>query len=209
MKDEDLNDAMWYGPKRFFEALQESCAFWNKKENVAKLNFHSEREADFEKIFANYYKTIKKQFMTPETKALDTHKQAAIMLISAWEAKVITQARCEEGQIPLGYQAVALDVAISYLEQSINKKLADIRVRPIELKLPTALACDTSYFNILRRLLYYELSVEKKQGGKEYKMYYNIMEWADRFFLLEYITLLENGIDPILLKDKVRKGMGN
>lgn len=209
MKKENLNDTEWYGAESFWAGLQKSCDFWNKKEEVEKLTFHSEREEDFINSFARYYKTIKGQFMTPETKALDAHKQIAIMLISAWEAHAIEQAPCEEDQIPLGCQAVMLDVAFSYLEQSINSKLADLRVRPIKLKLPDALACETSYFNILRRMLYYELSVGGQQGSEEYAMSYNILEWSDRFFLLEYIALLENGIDPRLIKDKVRKGTGN
>lgn len=209
MKENYLTGTRWYGAENLWAALQEACAFWNQKEAEEKLTFHSERKKEFIDFFAKYYETIKGQFMTPETKALDTHKQAAIMLISAWEANAIEQTPCEEGQIPLGCQAVMLDVAFSYLEQSINRKLEDIRVRPIKLKLPEALACDTSYFNILRRMLYYELPTRGRQGSEKYKMNYNILEWSDRFFLLEYITLLENGIDPKLIKDNVRKGTGN
>lgn len=205
MKDEKANSKRWYGAEKLWDALRESCDFWNKKEDSAQLIFHLERRGEFIDIFAKYYESIKKQFMTPDTKALDTHKQVAIMLLSAWEANAIEQVPCEEGQIPLGCQAVILDVALSYLEQSINKKLADIKVRPINLKLPEALACDTSYFNILRRMLYYELFLGGQQGSKGYRMSYNILEWSDRFFLLEYIALLENGIDPKLIKDSVRK----
>lgn len=207
MRNEKVNNKRWYGAEKLWDALQESCDLWNKKESSAQLTFHSERREEFIDIFAKYYESIKEQFMTSDTKALDTHKQVAIMMISAWEANVIEQAPCEEGQIPLGCQAVILDVALSYLEQSVNKKLADIKVRPIKLKLPEALACDTSYFNILRRMLYYELFLGRQQGSNGYGMTYNILEWSDRFFLLEYITLLENGIDPKLIKDSIRKSI--
>lgn len=209
MNSEKLNDKRWYGPEKMWQAIQESFDFWNQKEKSQQLIFHSERKEKFIEAFAEHYEFIMDNFMTTETKALDTHKQVAIMLVSAWEANAIEQVSCEEGQIPLGCQAVLLDVAFSYLEQSINKKLEDIKVRPIKLRLPKALACDTSYFNILRRMLYYELVLEGEQNNKGYCMAYNILDWSDRFFLLEYITLLENGIDPMLIKDSVRKSVEN
>lgn len=188
--------------ENFWRALENSYDSWSKKENGSTLSFHSERKNDFFESFSRYYNIIKNQFMTPETKGLDAHKQSAIMVISSLETNIIEQLQ-EEGKVALGAQAVILDVALSYLEKSINNKLKGIGVKTVRLKLPTALACETSYFNILRRILYYE-DPRVKRDDSFYKMSYNVIEWADRFFLLEYITLLNNGIDPQLVKDRFR-----
>ena len=189
--------------ENFWSELKNSCNKWSKKENGNTLSFHPERKNDFFKLFSKYYNIIKEQFMTPETKGLDAHKQSAIMVISALEANIIEQTQ-EEGKVALGVQAVILDVAFSYLEKNINNKLEEIGAHTVKLKLPIALACETSYFDILRRILYYEDQREKIDDDC-YKMSYNVIEWSDRFFLLEYITLLSNGIDPQLVKDKFRK----
>lgn len=189
--------------ENFWLGLENSYNNWRKKENGNTLSFHPERKKDFSKLFSRYYNVIKNQFMTPETEGLDVHKQSAIMVISALEANIIEQTQ-EEGKVALGAQAVILDVAFSYLEQSINNKLKEIGAHTVKLKLPVALACDTSYFNILRRILYYEDN-RVEIDDDFYKMSYNVIEWSDRFFLLEYITLLSNGIDPQLVKDRFRK----
>ncbi len=184
--------------ENFWSALENAYTIWSRKDDGNTLSFHPERKAEFLELFDGYYETIKGQFMTLATKGLDAHKQAAIMVISVLEANIFEQSKME-GKVSLGVQAIVLDVALSYLEKSINGKLKEIGIHAIRLELPMALACETSYFNILRRILYYE----NNENGS-YEMKYNIIEWADRFFLLEYIVLLKNGIDPQIVKDSSR-----
>lgn len=201
---EKLENPSWQGLEKLWKALNDSYDIWRKKENGDSLIFFTERKKDFINKFKEYYEYIKSHYMTSETKALDTHKQISIMVISALEAKIFEQ-NCDEDKIALGPQAVVLDVALSFLLSSINAKLKDIKLQPIRLRLPVALACETSYFDILRRMLYYEYSTVEGREEEGYKKIVNILEWSDRFFLLEYIILLENGIDPRLVKDSVRK----
>lgn len=203
---ENLEKPGWNGLEKLWKALNESYDIWRKKENGDSLIFFAERKKDFINKFIEYYDYIKTHYMTSETKALDTHKQISIMVISALETRIFEQ-NCEEDKIPLGPQAVVLDVALSFLLSSINSKLKDIKLQPIRLRLPVALACETSYFDILRRMLYYEYSTVEGWKEEGYKKIVNILEWSDRFFLLEYIILLENGIDPRLVKDSVRKAV--
>ncbi len=206
VEKENLGTDNWHGLDIIWKAFQDSYNIWRKKENGDSLIFFADRKEDFIKRFKFYYENIKLEFMTPETQNLDAHKQISIMIISALETNVFEQ-ESEDDKIPLGPQAVVLDVALSFLLTSINAKLRDIRLQPIRLVLPVALACETSYFDILRRMLYYEYSTIKGNRENGDKDIVNILEWSDRFFLLEYIILLENGIDPRLVKDSVRKAV--
>lgn len=61
---------------------------------------------------------------------------------------------------------------------------------------PVALACDTPYEKILSRLLIYK----KERRDNISDMAVDALDLADRYFLLEYINLLQYGIEPSTLK---------
>ena len=202
---EDFKDtkANSYGAIKNWNALKESFLNWSKKSEKGTFCFNEEKKQQFCDRFDDNYNTILNELMTSNTKTLDAHKQAAIIVISALESNVITQTCQDDEMISLGPYAVVLDVALSFLLKTINEKVKKL-TKPIrELSLPTALACERDYFDIMRRLLYYE-DPNVKDKGINYKTSFSIIEWADRFFLLEYITLLENHIDPRLVKDIIR-----
>ncbi len=81
----------------------------------------------------------------------------------------------------------------SYLSERLRKKKISTQVE--QYYFPVAFACNTPYGNIMCRILYYE-------QHKEHGMDFNVLELADRLFLLEYINLLQYGIEPTLLKEK-------
>ncbi len=56
---------------------------------------------------------------------------------------------------------------------------------------PDAQSCKTSYIDIICRNLYY--------ARTDFQM--NPLDLADRLFLIEYIALLKEGINPDILKD--------
>lgn len=195
--------ARCYGAESFWNAMEASCKERNKGINPKSDEFVSLQEQkrdEFIKRFESNYDTIRKQFMTKDTKALDCHKQAAVFIASALEAEVLVQTSPED-KIALGPYMVLLNVSFSYLANHIDNRIKTIGKSISKLSLPYALACDTPYFEILCRILYYE-DCNIKARKLEYCKGYNILDWADRFFLLEYITLLQNNIEPLLLKDK-------
>ena len=115
--------------------------------------------------------------MSQDTTDLDRHKQAAIFILSILKSGVLSQ-ESEDGFISLGLYAALLDVVLSYLYEELCKELRRVGIkRPPSFELPIA-------FPI------------------EYPMSYNILDWSDRFFLLEYICILKNGHDPIALKEE-------
>lgn len=188
-----------YAAGKFWKALARAYENAQKAHPDISMKFNSNKQDKFEQIFTDYYENIRTNFMTEETEALDRHKQAAIFVVSAIEAGVVSQ-QCDEHEMALAQYVIVLDVSLSYLVGCINRRLNKIGKSIPRIQLPSAWACDTKYFTILSRILYYE-NEDTKMAGTE-KMSYNVIEWSDRFFLLEYITLIQNQIDPNFMKDK-------
>lgn len=198
--------------EKAWDALKNVCDHLDEEANVY---FSEKSYPEFAQLFTRYYKLFLDNFMTEKTTELDEHKQAAIIVISAIEANVILQST-KEGEIPLAPYAVALKVGLSFLLDRINERLLNCKdklrkadsqgreekINIDEFYLPYPLACDTPYFESLCRILYFENGgAEKEEIG--YPMKYNIVEWADRFFLLEFILLQQNGINPWLLRETI------
>lgn len=180
-------DASWI-------TLQKAC------EGEPLLRFREDRYEQYAKAFEDHYKNIKENFMSEDTESLDIHKQAAIIMISALEAQVFEQTPPGPGKIPVGPYMAALNVALSYLEDHIKRVMKCVDSdKEAELLFPIAFACDTHYFEIMRRMLLYE-DPNPGPGNPGYALGYNILEWADRFYLLEYITVLASGINPSVYK---------
>ena len=83
---------------------------------------------------------------------------------------------------------------MSYMNDRLNELLKKKRIerRIPQYSLPLAISCETPYMEIICRLLYYNKNEED--------MCFNVLELSDRYFLLEYINLIQNGIEPYLLK---------
>lgn len=80
------------------------------------------------------------------------------------------------------------------MQDRLNKKLVDKGENPIgKIWMQDALSCDTPYFEILCRNLFYA----KSDAGWNI----NPLDMAEKLFILEYVTLEKNGIDPHILKE--------
>lgn len=164
------------------------------------LHFNPTRRKKYTKIFSDTYSKILDKYMTAETVRLDAHKVAAISILAALKAEVVSQ-EPNEDLLSFGPYVIALDTALSYLSQKISEK---VRVKypnkeSIDLVFPVPFICDTEYFDVMARLLYYENDGSHDENDSN--MRYNIFEWADRFFLLEYLTYLQSGIDPKTMRE--------
>ena len=184
-KTEGIVSAAW---KAIEEGYEECCKKYDR------VIFHEDRYEEFERLFMEQYRDVKDRFMVDNTVALDSHKQAAILTICCLEANVIEHISDDPNQISIVPQMIAINVALSYMKNCINEVLKDKGInKKIDIYyLPVALACETPYQEIMCRMLYYEQN--------ESDMSFNVLELADRYFLLEYINLLQRGIEPNLLK---------
>ncbi len=179
-----LMDKVWETVKNLYDS-------YKKDDNV---KFDSAKKECFKQTFENHYNDIIKRFMNESTEVLDSHKQAAILTISLLESEAIS-CRCKENEINIAPYIIAIDLGLSYMNECLQSclKKKNIAYKDIHYILPQAIACDTPYIEIMSRLLYYEQT--------EKDMSFNILELADRYFLLEYITLLRYDIEPEILKD--------
>lgn len=188
--------------KAAWNAIESECRRFQEKDCAIKFN--EEGYHDFEELFNRHYNDIMTRFMR-ETTELDSHKQAAIITISCLEAKVIKLevksdkpsegSHLQENEIFIAPQLIAVNVGLSYMNDRLNEILEKKHLEPVDhYFLPIAFACDTPYIEIICRLLYYE--------QHEDDMSFNVLELADKYFLLEYISLIQNGIEPMLLKNK-------
>lgn len=176
--------------KYALEAIESACEMFHEKDDT--VAFVRENEKNFSEEFKKNYAHIMNQYMK-DTKELDSHKQAAIIVISAMKSGLVT-AGYPDDKITLAPELILVKVALSYMNDILNQKLKQSsRFKINKFSLPLPLSCDTPYIEVMCRLLYYE------QIGKEH---FNILELSDRFFLLEYINLLQNGIEPSLLKEE-------
>lgn len=176
-----------------WNAIKEGYKAFSK--NYSRLIFHEERFERFAQLYHEQYDDILSRFMKEGTIALDTHKQAAILTISCLKANVIEHEVNDPDQISIVPQMIAVNVALSYMKDCINDNIKAKRIgKHIDrYYFPIAIACDTPYEEIMCRILYHEQN--------EPDMSFNILELSDRYFLIEYITLLYRGIEPSLLKE--------
>lgn len=185
-----------------WRAIKSECERFQEKDSAIK--FDEEGYPNFERLFNRHYNDIMTRFMR-ETTELDSHKQAAIITISCLESDVIKLevesdessniSQIKDDEIFIAPQLIAVSVGLSYMNDRLNEALKKKHMEPIDrYVLPIAIACETPYIEIICRLLYYE--------QYETDMSFNVLELADKYFLLEYINLIQNGIEPALLKNK-------
>lgn len=162
-----------------------------------ELKFHAQKKTDFEKLYQKEYSSFMTKYMNENTKSLDAHKQAAIIIICCLELNIIDASNCSLSnakEICLIPQIIAINAALSYMLYCLNQTLAQkhIHKQIDRYYLPITYACDTPYEKSMCRILLYEQN--------DNNLHFNILELADRLFLLEYINLLQYGIEPSMLK---------
>lgn len=156
-----------------------------------KLVFNDNKE-DFFKKFHNIYNEIKTKYMREDVVELDRHKVVAAQITACIEANLITR-EVKKDQVFLGLYMIALEVGLNWMLIGLNEALAKAGVtkRITTYTMPDAFACPTKYFEVFSRNLFY--SHVKGKG-------LNPLDISEKLFLLEYITLLSNDINPQTLK---------
>lgn len=149
-----------------------------------------DKKKQFCESYCKLYKEIQDTYMH-KSEALDRHKVAAIMIICVVKIKPLSIQ--EQSKEFMGNYVLAADAGFNYMLDELNRVLKDNGMECIQrYAFPDALACDTYYYKIFYRNLYY---TEKNESWS-----YNPLELADKLFLLEYITLKENNVDMKKLK---------
>ena len=147
----------------------------------------------FVKFIENEYKDIQNEYMHKHNGFLDRHKVAAIIIVAILKNDIIFSKRSlSRGKIFLGSEIIATEVAFEWMLQQFNNRLKENNIDAInKYVMPEAFACETSYFDIFCRGLYY--SKERKT--------LSTIDIAERLFLIEYITILKENISPAALKE--------
>ncbi len=176
--------------RHIIPAIQCECA---KVENLHHISiYNKEKEEDFVRLYEKKYDELISKFMK-NTKVLDSHKQAALITITCLESEIIKYRLENNEQFSILPQIIAINIGLSYMMELLNVQLKKKLYNPIDkYEMPVAIACETPYIEIMSRLLY-QAETYSWSG-------YNVLDLADRYFLLEYITLLQNGIEPLVLK---------
>lgn len=164
------------------------------KETDENIDYDENAKDGFEKIFKDFKDTIKDNYMVEDVKNLDRHKVGAIIIVSILKSNAVKYKReLTANEKFIGQYLVATSVGFTYMQNCLNKILKGKQYELVEkLSLPQPISCETPYFEIFYRNLFYA------DNNKEWGL--NPLDIADRLFLLEYITLLENNIDPSDLK---------
>lgn len=154
--------------------------------------FQDDKKELFAQKMKSNYRKVKDEYMTTSVENLDRHKVAAIIVISALEAEVIGYKDLDNDYVFIGAELIALNVGLSYMIDRLNERLDERQVgkRIQRFVFPDAQSCSTPCAEIICRNLYY--------AKRDYGL--NPIDLAERFFLLEYITLMKEGIDPNILK---------
>ncbi len=186
---------MTNGIKHIWDTVIEASKLYDSDINLI-FDVSKEKEKLFTTTFKKYHNHILKDYMKQSVETLDRHKIAAIIICSIIDTKIVTVNKNEsnKGKVFIGLEMIALSVGLSYMQRSLN----DLLRKKGETKyinayvLPTPIACDTDYFDVLARNLFF--------ARRDYKI--NPLDIADKLFFIEYLTLKEKMIDPQILRDE-------
>lgn len=178
-----LTDKVW-------SLLEEE--FENNRSNP-NLKFDASKKEAFQKEFENTYHQFLETYMDETVRHLDRHKVAAIIIVSLLEVAPLSYENLDEDFFFVGQEVAAFKIGLAYMLEKLNEKLLSRKINKKLKKFtfPNAQSCPTAYMEIMCRSLYYTKT----------KYMLNPLELANELFLLEYISLTKEGIDPDLLKD--------
>jgi len=173
----------------YWKELEKTVIYYQKKNK--NIVFNDNRYQEFYDAFKKTYYAIRDVYMKENVTALDRHKVAAVMIVTSIETDVISyRAKLQEDQNFLGAEMFSTEVALSWMLDTLNKKLVALGKSPIAAYyMPQAFSCDTPYFEIFTRNLFFT--------NRDYKL--SPLDVSEKLFLIEYISLLENNIDPSIL----------
>jgi len=166
-----------------------------KKEPSLIYDISPEAKKKFSVFFQSSYSEIQKKHMKKQDDFLDRHKVAAITIASIIHAKLISNA--EKSPDPneewIGLQRFALEIGLSDMLKRTNELLTE-RCSAKQITtyhMPVSFSNDRSYNESLSLLLHRTPPATPVE----------IRDLADRLFLIEYITLLHEAIDPSIFKE--------
>lgn len=143
----------------------------------------------FKKTFKDLYYEILNDYMGESVVNLDRHKVAAIIIISILKTIEIKYNNLPKTKVFWGKQTVAVNIGLNYMCGELNKILAkngwDGKMEKFDM--PNAISCNTSFEDIMIRNLVY--AEDNPKWGL------NPLAIAENLFLLEYITIIQKGID--------------
>lgn len=150
---------------------------------------------EFSNEFKRSYDDILRNYMDNSVIALDRHKVAAIIIISLIKAEPLKIRNLSDDMIFLGNENLAFQIGLSYMQHELNKTLLEkgVNRKIVQYKMPEAMACETYYIDIVCRNLYY--SKVREDWGL------NPLDLSERLFLIEYLTLINEGIEPLRLRE--------
>lgn len=186
----ELDDTLNQMADDFWDLVQKGAKIYGRADSSVKV--HKKKDA-FKKTYVDLYKEISAKYMKNFKEPLDRHKVAAILIISVIKADILSVK--ENTERFTGNYALAVEVGLNYMMDELNRRLQKKGQRTLEsYNFPTPWTCDTPYYRIFYRNLYY--------ADKNEKWGLNPLDIAEKLFLLEYITLLKNDIDPEILQEK-------
>ena len=175
----------------YWKELKNTVTYYQKKNK--NIVFDDSKYQEFYDAFKKTYYAIRDDYMKENVTALDRHKVAAVMVVVSIETNVISYiAELQEEQNFLGSELFSTEVALSWMLDTLNKKLIALGKQPIaSYHMPEAFSCDTPYFEIFTRNLFFT--------HRDYKL--SPLDVSEKLFLIEYISLLKNNIDPSILSN--------
>ncbi len=178
--------------KNFFEVLSEECRNASKNSGL-NIVLDKSKEEEYLNNCDNRYEAFKSVFMVENVKNLDRHKVAAILAIEAEALDIIhINPVVENGKVFIGQEKIILYNAINYVRNQLNNILQKIGLEPMKkMRFPTAFSCKTGYIDILCRNLFYT----KDHLTDNNLLLLAEMELAEKFFLLEYISIFDEWPD--------------
>lgn len=174
-----------------YEALK--TTFERHKKRVKDIEFNDDFDK-FELYFNEEYDGFCKKHMKQKAKSLDRHKVAAIIVVAAMRAQLISSKEiAKSGYLNLITEKIITEVAFAWIKNELNLKISknDPSLKVDSLSMPEAFSCDTPYFYIFCRNLYYSYNDN----------YLNVLELAEKLFLIEYIVVKEHKIPISYLKE--------
>ena len=191
MKNTNQNDILKNAIKKIWEALSETCNYYSKIDSKIKLEIEYSL---FEEKFEAVYNYIKHEYMKKDVIELDRHKIIASFIFVCIENSAVNYTGEKSRYISLVNYMIPVEVGLNWMLAGLNHELEKQKCnRKIQqYSMPTAFACETPYFEAFCRNLYYAKEKENLR--------LNPIDIAEKLFLIEYITLLENHIDPKILR---------
>ena len=171
-----------------------------------QYEFHPENFETFRVKFKKRCDYVLKEYMHGDVKSLDRHKLSAIAIIELVNsdivtAKPLTVAEQSSGMINIAPFLFATQAGFQMLLHWLNLDLKGKEALIDKWVEPKLLSCPfNGYFMVFARNLYYTKYRVIDNGC--YGTDYNELELAEKLYLFEYITLMNNDIDLELLTHK-------